>query len=71
METFAQAKNDEEIDNVYDMLQHERKQLVVPIRISVNEKIRIWQNESYEPYQKYKENLKYETDNGETVRSKS
>ena len=44
---------------------------MVPIRISVNEKLRIWQNESYEPYQKYKENLKYETDNGETVRSKS
>ena len=71
LETFAQAKNDEEIDNVYDMLQQERKQLVVPIRISLNEKLRIWQNESYEPYQKYKENLKYETDNGETVRSKS
>ena len=54
LETFAQAKNDEEIDNVYDMLQQERKQLVVPIRISVNEKLRVWQNESYEPYQKYK-----------------
>ena len=71
LETFAQAKNDEEIDNVYDMLKQERKQLVVPIRISVNEKLRTWQNESYEPYQKYKENLKYETDNGESVRSKS
>ena len=71
LETFAQAKNDEEIDNVYDMLKQERKQLVVPIRICVNEKLRIWQNESYEPYQKYKENLKYETDNGESVRSKS
>ena len=71
LETFAQAKNDEEIDNVYDMLKQERKQLVVLIRISVNEKLRIWQNESYEPYQKYKENLKYETDNGESVCSKS
>ena len=71
LDTFAQAKNDEEIDNVYDMLKQERKQLVVPIRISVNEKLRTWQNESYEPYQKYKENLKYETDNGESVRSKS
>ena len=71
LETFAQADNDEEIDNVYDMLIQERKMLVVPIRISVNEKLRIWQNESYEPYQKYQENLKYETDNGELVRSKS
>lgn len=71
LETFAQADNDEEFDNVYDMLIQERKQLVVPIRISVNEKLRIWKNESYEPYQKYQENLKYETDNGELVRSKS
>lgn len=71
LETFAQADKDEEIDNVYDMLIQERKQLVVPIRISVNEKLRMWQNESYEPYQKYQENLKYETDNGELVRSKS
>lgn len=67
----VQANNDEEIDSVYDMLIRERKQLVVPVRVSVNEKIRIWQNERYEPYQKYKENLKYETDNGELVRSKS
>ena len=71
LETFAQAKNDEEIDNVYDMLQQERRQLVVPIRVTVKEKLRIWKAESYEPYQKYQENLKYETDNGELVRSKS
>ncbi len=71
LETLAQADNNDEIDNVYDMLIQERKMLVVPIRISVNEKLRMWQNESYEPYQKYQENLKYETDNGELVRSKS
>ncbi len=71
LEAFVQANNDEEIDSVYDILIKERKQLVVPIRISVDEKLRMWQSESYEPYQKYQENLKYETDNGELVRSKS
>lgn len=53
------------------MLTEERRQLIIPIRISAKEKITKWQNESYEPCQKYPENLKYETDNGELVRSKS
>jgi len=55
----------------HDMLTEERKQITVPVRVSVKEKLRMWKNESYEPYQKYQENLKYETDNGEMVRSKS
>lgn len=61
----------EKLDGIYDMLTEERKQLIIPIRISAKEKIRIWQSESYEPCRKYPENLKYETDNGELVRSKS
>lgn len=71
LETFDIAYNAEKLDGIYDMLTEERKQLIIPIRISVKEKIRKWQNESYEPCQKYPENLKYETDNGELVRSKS
>lgn len=63
--------NDKQIDNVYDMLMEERKRLVVPVKVSAKEKLNKWKNESYEPYQKYQENLKYETDNGELVRSKS
>ena len=53
------------------MLTEERKRLVVPVKVSAKEKLNKWKNESYEPYQKYQENLKYETDNGELVRSKS
>lgn len=63
--------NDKEMDDIYDMLAEERKRLVIPVKVSVREKIRNWEKESYEPYQKYQENLKYETDNGELVRSKS
>ena len=63
--------NDKQINNVYDMLMEERKRLVVPVKVSAKEKLNKWKNESYEPYQKYQENLKYETDNGELVRSKS
>ena len=56
---------------IYDILTEERKRLVTPVKVSIKEKLRIWENECYEPYQKYQENLKYETDNGELVRSKS
>ena len=73
LEQFEEAYNynDKRIDNVYDMLTEERKRLVVPVKVSAKEKFNKWKNESYEPYQKYQENLKYETDNGELVRSKS
>lgn len=71
LEAFSQADNCKGIDSIYDMLTEERKQITVPVRVSVKEKLRMWKNESYEPYQKYQENLKYETDNGEMVRSKS
>lgn len=59
------------VDSVYDTLNDVRKTLVNPIRISVNEELRRWNAEIYEPYNKYPENLRYETENGEMVRSKS
>lgn len=71
IEAFDKIDNDKEVDEVYDTLMDDRKKLVAPIRVTVKEKLRIWKNESYEPYLKYQENLKYETDNGELVRSKS
>ena len=63
--------NNKQIDDIYDMLPEERKRLVAPVKVSVKEKLKNWKSESYEPYLKYQENLKYETDNGELVRSKS
>lgn len=64
-------KVEEEIDKVYDSMSQERKMLVTPIRVSVKEKIRRWQNEEYLPSGKYTEKLIYETARSEMVRSKS
>lgn len=61
----------EDIDKVYDELIEDRKCLVQPIEIGIKEQIRRWRTENYEPYDGYIENLRYETERGEMVRSKS
>ena len=42
-----------------------------PIKVSAKEQLRRWNEECYKLYQKYPENLRYETEKGEMVRSKS
>ncbi len=59
------------LEEIYDNLSDERKSLVTPIQISVKEKVRQWQTEVYEKNLMYPENLRYETEQGDMVRSKS
>ena len=60
-----------ELEAIYDNLSIERKKLVTPIQLSVKEKVKQWQTEVYEKNQMFPENLRYETEQGEVVRSKS
>lgn len=60
-----------ELEEVYDNLSVERKNLVVPVQVSVEERVRQWQAEIYEKNMMYPENLRYETEQGDVVRSKS
>ena len=60
-----------ELEESYDNLSVERKSLVTPIQLSVKEKVKQWQAEVYEKNQMYPENLRYETEQGDVVRSKS
>lgn len=60
-----------ELEELYDNLSVERKSLVIPIQLSANEKVKQWQAEVYEKNLMYPENLRYETEQGDTVRSKS
>ena len=60
-----------ELEEVYDGLSVERRNLVAPLYTSVKEQIRQWEQEEYEQTTMYSENLKYETEQGEVVRSKS
>ena len=62
---------EDEIKNKYESLSIERKSLVTPIDVSIKDKIWQWQNENYEKNPAFPENLRYETEQGELVRSKS
>ena len=68
---FITSYQQNEINDIYDTLSDERKKLVKPLQISANEKIKKWAEETYEKCNIYPENLRYETEQGELVRSKS
>ena len=63
----ADAKKEE----VYSRLSKERKKLIEPVFISPEEAFCRWKQEEYESFLEYPEALKFETDRGEFVRSKS
>ena len=68
---FLENDTIEKIQNVYSSLSDIRKELIVPIDISIKERIRLWNEEKYKENDYFSENKKYETDGGEYVRSKS
>lgn len=68
---FLKSYKLNELDDIYDSLCDERKRIVVPISMSVKEKIMQWENEAYEKNMMFPENLRYETEQGNFVRSKS
>ena len=68
---FTKKCPSNELEEIYDNLSDERKSLVTPIQISVKEKVKQWQAEAYEKNLMYPENLRYETEQGDMVRSKS
>ena len=68
---FIQNYLEIEIDTIYDDMCEERKSLVDSIETTVKEKIKQWNEEVYEQNSAYSEGLRYETDQGDIVRSKS
>lgn len=68
---FLKSIQKKEVDYIYDSLSVERKRLVIPVKPTVKQKIERWMEESYDQNQMYPEYLKYETEQGEMVRSKS
>lgn len=68
---FIKVYRQNEVEEIYDNLCDERKELTTPVSMSVQGKINQWKNESYEKNKKYPENLRYQTEQGDWVRSKS
>lgn len=61
----------EEMEKIYEDLSAERKSLIVPLQDSKEERICKWNEEQYEKNNFYPEKLKFETEQGDFVRSKS
>lgn len=59
------------IQKIYENMTVYRRELVVPYEMSINEIIRRWKAENYEKYMGHMESLRFETEEGEMVRSKS
>ena len=68
---FAKKCPLNELEEIYDNLSVERKNLVMPLQASAKEKVKHWETEVYEKNLMYPENLRFETEKGDMVRSKS
>ena len=71
LKKFIKEYHPEKIEEIYDELSSERKKLVIPLLDSQDERIRKWFEETYEKNTSYSENLRFETEQGDFVRSKS
>ncbi len=68
---FINRYQDKEIETIYEELSIERKSLILPLLTSVQELVKQWEEEQYEQATMHSENLKFETEQGDVVRSKS
>lgn len=68
---FVKNYSNDELEHFYSQLSRERKCLVEPLCISVEDKVKKWEEEVYEHTTMYSQYLRFETEQGELVRSKS
>ena len=71
LKQFDDDYDETALEQLYDNFPIERKQLIEPLMGSARQKLKEWNEETYEPYDAYPEYKIYETDRGEMVRSKS
>ena len=71
LENLIKQYHPQDSCKIYDALSDERKKLISSLQSSREEQIRKWSEENYEKNNSYPENLRFETEQGELVRSKS
>lgn len=71
LKNFIQRYHPEDMIKIYEDLSEVRKKLIEPLVISEEERVRQWNLETYEANSFHQENLRYETEQGDFVRSKS
>lgn len=71
MQKFIREFDEESLERIYAELPEMKKTLVKIIENDTDKLVEKWKNEQYEPYKAFPENMIYETEKGEMVRSKS
>ena len=71
LEKFERAYCYDKEMQVYESMTEDRQSLIIPLEENCTHRIRAWEQETYEPCNKYPETLRYETNAGDFVRSKS
>ena len=71
LKRFVDLFPNDKPQELYDSLCKERRNLFIPINLEAKRVQKDWLDEKYEQTTMYSENLKYETEQGEVVRSKS
>ncbi len=71
LRNFIQQYHPEDMEKIYKGLSVERKELIEPFISAKDELVRKWFEEKYEINDLFPENLRFETEQGEQVRSKS
>ena len=71
LKNLIQQYHPEDMIKIYENLSEVRKKLIEPLVISEKERVRQWNSEQYEGNSFHQENLRYETEQGDFVRSKS
>lgn len=60
--SFISAYDETALEQIYENLPDERKQLITPIVQGVKEKLKAWNEETYQPFESYSEYKIYETE---------
>lgn len=71
LKEFFERYKPSELEKVYDKMHEVRKMLVKPAFVSKEEILRQWLEEEYEENDSHPEHKRFQTDQGEVVRSKS
>ena len=71
IQKFIREFDEESLEKIYNELPEIKKLLVKTLENDTEKSVEKWENEKYETYRAFPENMIYETEKGEMVRSKS
>lgn len=71
VDAFLKIDSSTSCEEIYNNMDPKLRQFINPLGLTLDEKIERWNNMKYEPYLAHPEELVFNTDGGDKVRSKS